>query len=1254
MITAAICVVGLAPTSTATAASGENDVATSGVVKRNWSDPVPAGMLRFPDVSATHIVFSYANDLWLVPRKGGTATPLASPPGGEVFPRFSADGQSIAFVGNYEGNTDLYTLPVVGGVAERVTYHPSSETLCDWLPDGRLLFYARGRVNIGSQSQLFTVDSSGSMAKKLPVPYGTVASISDDGKWLAYTPNTRDSRTWKRYQGGLATDIWLFNLEDHSAEKITDWLGTDTQPMWWDNTLYYLSDAGEHHRINLWKYSPKSKKHTQVTFYSDNDIKWPAVGPGYKNQGEIVFQLGSDLMLFNLKMNKGEKVEVFIPGDSADVRHKEVDASKFIQSWDISPTGKRAVAQARGDIWSLPSEKGIARNLTRSEAVSDRSPAWSPDGRWIAYFSDASGEYELWMTQSDGKGETKQLTSAGGVFKNSMTWSPDSKKIIYLDCAGTMRMLTLESGEIKVLDESRYGFWVGAIQGVNWSHDSQFVTYAKVADSSAQTSIWICNTEDGSTNQVTSGFFGDASPTFDRQGKYMYYASSRNFSPTYSEIDSTFIYENSMEILAVPLQAESDRLWEPTNDEEKWDEEKEDDEEGAEENDEGAEEDEGDEGDDENEGDDEAESKKAAPADALSGAWEGNLTGSELPPEGVPLTIHLQLGEGGSVTGDMVTPLGTASVDTGTFDAASGELKLQLTADIGFSLSVNAKVNGESMTGTAESPEQGMTFKFELSRTSTGTSAEGGDDSDDDDKPAERVEIDFEGFEARAIRLPISVGTFGNLQVNHKNQLLYSRRGTGGGIKLFDLDDDSKSEKSVGSGFGFTLSADGKKLMTGRGTSVNIQAASAGGSGKTVPTAGMMVHINPKEEWGMLFTDAWRIFRDYFYDPNMHGVDWQWVHDHYKAMVPHCASREDLTFLIGEMISEVNVGHAYVGSHGDPSPSASRVSIGMLGVDWELHDGAYRISKILRGADWDTDAVGPLAMPGIDVNEGDYLLAVNGVAVDASLSPYAAFQGMGNTEVMLTVSAKPSLDDEAREVLVKTASSESGLRYRNWIEQNRKYVEEKSNGRLGYIYVPNTGTNGQNDLYRQFYGQTLKEGLIIDERWNGGGQIPNRFIELLNRPVTNYWATRGSQDIHWPPDSHQGPKCMLINENAGSGGDAFPAYFRQAGLGKLIGKRTWGGLVGLSGNPRLADNGSLTVPTFGFYAREGHWSIEGYGVAPDIEVMDDPSLMTEGGDPQLDAAIEHMMAEIESNPFVQPKRPEFPNRSGAGIDEAHQ
>jgi len=1212
------------------------------VVAQSPTEPVPAGMLRFPDVSSSQIVFTYANDLWLVPREGGMASPLAGPDGAERSAKFSPDGQSVAFVGNYDGDTDLYTLSIHGGYAERVTHHPSNENLLEWQNDGTLLFYANGLAGLARQAQIFTVPTSGGMPQTLPVPYGTVGSVSADGKWLAYTPRTRDGRTWKRYRGGLATDIWLFNLETLAAEKITDWEGTDTQPMWSHGNLYYLSDAGSNQRMNLWKYDPERRKHLQITHYADDDIKWPSMGPGPSGRGEIVFQLGHDLMLYDMAKKKAKSVEVFVPGERINLRPHMVDASKFLQGMDVSPSAKRVVAQARGDIWTLAAENGSPRNLTRTAGVAERSPAWSPDGQWISYFSDVSGEYELHVTQSDGKGETKVLTSDGGVFKLGMTWAPDSKSLVYADCGGTLYHHNLETTETKVVDESPFGFWIGSISGVSFSHDSRWLTYSRADSDSAQTSIWIYDLTEGIKRQVTSGFFQDASPSFDRKGKYLFYSSTRRFAPSYSDVDSSFIYENSQVLLAVPLQADAERLWEPESDEVTW---------GDDEAEDGADSDA-----EKGEGSDAADSADAndqdSAGDGVSGTWESTLLAPDISSEGLPLTIQIEVSKDGSVSGSVQIPTGSAEITGGSYDFDTGALHLDLTTDEGQAVSIDATISGDSISGGGTIAAEGIEFTFEGTRAS-GSGGSGGEGQDDqgDDEAAEEVLIDFEGFEARAFALPVPSGNFGNLQVNHKNQLIYARFGDNSGIKLFDLKDDKKAEKEVGSGFGFTISADGKKMLVGRGGGAKIQDASAGSTAKSISTKGMQVLVSPSEEWPQLFTDAWRLFRDYFYDPNMHGVDWQGVHDHYAAMIPFCASREDVTFVIGEMIAEANVGHAYLAGNGDGSARGPNVNVGMLGVDFALENGAYRITNILRGADWDTDAISPLAVAGVDVQAGDYLLAVNGVALDTSVDPWAAFLGLGNQEVMLTVNAEPTQDENARDVLVKTINSERNLRYRAWIEGNRKRVEEESGGRLGYIYVPDTGQNGQNDLFRQFYGQILKDGLIIDERWNGGGQIPTRFIELLNRPATNYWATRGKQDIHWPPDSHQGPKCMLINEDAGSGGDAFPAYFRRAGIGKLIGRRTWGGLVGISGNPQLIDGGAITIPTFAYYDTDGTWGIEGHGVDPDIEVMDDPSKMQDGGDPQLAVAIEHMMNELKNNPYVKPKRPAYPDRSGIGVTE---
>ncbi len=1233
-----------------------------------------AGMLRYPDVSKTHVVFAYANDLWLVDREGGQATPLVSPPGQELFPRFSNDGNTIAFMGSYEGNLDLYTIPVTGGIATRVTHHPAGEFLSAWVGADKLIFTSAGMSGLGRMGKLFTVSTSGGLPEALPVPYGALGTISDDGAWLAYTPHSRDQRTWKRYRGGMATDIWLFNLQTNESKKITDWEGTDSIPMWHGKKVYYLSDEGESHRLNIWVYDTTTSRREQVTRFSEYDVKWPSIGPGPDGGGELVFQNGPRLYLLNLRNNQSNAIAVTIPGDRPKLRRQSINAADFIAGWDISATGKRAVVEARGDVWTLPAEKGMSRNLTRTDGVAERMPAWSPDGRWIAYLSDATGEYELYITQSDGRGETKQLTTDGGPYKYNPQFSPDSKLIYFSDKTGAMWLVTIETGEKKQID-----FNAGAANGptgANFSHDTRWLTYSRINDVTLTPSIWLYNIETGEKQQVTSDMFADGSPAFDRKGDYLYFASTRSVAnPEYSALDTTFIYENAQVLLAVPLREDIDYPWAAESDEEEWKDEEAKEEDGAAENgdaedadddgdadeadaedddadDEDAadddEQDDEDEGDDENgDEDDDEEEQPAKPDDGVSGTYEGEFSGTiqgQPMPPGMTFTIELTLNDDGSLTGSVTVPMGSGTIK-GTYDKATGECSGEIETDSGDTATFTGTVKDGSLKWEVTFQGENVTLNGER------TSKPEEDKKDEkSDKPREVVEIVFEGFERRAIQLPVSSGNFGNLAVNDKNQLIYARFGEGGGgIKLFDLDDDKKEEQTVAAGSGFGISGDGKMLIVPTGNSARIIKAAAGGSGETVKTANMIAQIDPRDEWMQVFTDTWRIFRDYFYVDNMHGVNWKGIYDLYKPMIADCNSREDVSFVIGEMISELNAGHSYY--WGGETDFAPQRSVGMLGCDFTLENGAYRISKIYEGGPWDADARGPLSWPGIDVKLGDYLLAVNRVPVDASKDPWAAFINLAGQEVELTVSEKPERDDDARDVIVPLLSSEGHLRYRAWIERNRAYVDEKSDGQVGYIYVPDTGINGQNDLFRQFYGQLHKKALIIDERWNGGGQIPTRFIELLNRPRTNYWAVRNGRDWPWPPDSHQGPKCMLINGLAGSGGDMFPWLFRQADLGKIIGTRTWGGLVGISGNPSLIDGGSPAVPTFGFYERDGTWGVEGHGVDPDIHVLDDPAKMLDGADPQLDTAVNLMLEEIQTHPYTPAKRPPNPDRAGMGVRE---
>ncbi len=1052
----------------------------------------------------------------------------------ELFPRCSPDGKTIAFIGNYEGNFDLYTLPTVGGVPFRVTYHPGFEQLTDWTPDGRLIFSSNMSSGIARAPKLFTVAATGGMPEALPVPYGSAGTLSDDGKRLLYTPRNRDSRTWKRYKGGLASDLWTYNLRTGASKRLTEWDGTDTQPMWHGNDVYYLSDAGPNHRLNIWKYEAAGGNHRQVTKFEDDDVRWPAIGPGPDGRGEIVFQNGADLYLLDLATEAAKVVKVQIPGDRPTLAPRLVDVSGSISGWSISPKGKRVAVAARGDIWTLPAKDGFPRNLTRTAGTAEKDPAWSPDGRWIAYLSDATGEYELYITQSDGKGETKQLTRGGKVIKVNPSWSPDSRKIVFGDKTGYVLMLhDLDTGKTTEIDRDP----LGGDFNVGWAPDSRFFAYARSTGNFTTNALFIYSFLDGKSRQVTADMFGEGRPVFGPEGKYLFFPTARSFRPTYSDVDSTFVYVGSNVLAVAPLKADIDSPFAPKNDEAEFKE------------------DAGEDGDGKT---DKAKEKKGKKSDKDKGNHGG------------------------------------------------------------------------------ENAENG-----------------GGKDKK---KKEVKVEIDFEGLASRVVQVPVPAGRLNNISVTKKGHLLYVRTPVGPGAKpsilLLDPKDEKHEEKTLVKGAGaYELAADGETMLYLQKRKGFIRKAAPNGKPKPVPTSGMTAEIDPREEWAEVLREAYRYERDYFYDPNMHGVDWENVYKHYASMLKDCTTRNDVGFLVREMISELNIGHAYYRSAPEENQGPRR-PVGMLGADFELDHGRFRFAKIYGGAQWDLDARGPLGRPGVDVKEGDYLLQVNGVEPDPSKAVWAAFLGKAGSTVELTVSAKPELDDDARTVLVKTAGSERGLRYRNWIEMNRRYVEEKSGGKVGYIHVPDTGVNGQNELFRQYFGQVKKEALIIDERWNGGGQLPNRFIELLNRPIIHYFSIAGDFEFPVPFDGHQGPKCMLINGWAGSGGDAFPSYFRQAGLGPLIGRRTWGGLVGIMGARPMVDGSGVTVPQFAYYEKNGTWGIEGYGVAPDLEVMDDPAEMRDGNDPQLNAAIDEMLKEIKTDGYHPPKRPAYPDRSGMGITEA--
>ena len=1075
---------------------------------------INARLLRQPDVSATQITFVYAGDIWVMSKDGGVAQRLSTPNGEESFPRFSPDGSLIGFTGNYDGNQDIYVMASTGGLPNRITHHPGPDRMLDWYPDGGSILYATPMTSEKQRyRKLYKVSKEGGLPEKLPVPYGEFGAISPDGATLAYMPLSRDFRTWKRYRGGTAPEIWLFGLSDHQAKNLTDHEANDGQPMWHGSTLYFLSDRDENMRANIWAYDLETDAVRQVTDFADFDIHFPAIGPE-----DMVFENGGKLYLLDLATEELRPVEVQVLTDKATLRPRPVKVADRIEGGDISPSGKRAVLEARGEIFTLPAEHGVVRNLTQSSGVAERHPSWSPDGKLIAYFSDRSGEYELTVRPSDGTGGETTLTSLGAGYRYEAQWSPDSKKVVFIDNLKVIRLYDFDTGSLTEVDEA---LWMthGALLGfeVSWSADSRWFAYARGLKN-RQNSVFLFDTADGSRHQLTSGFVECYSPVFDPEGEYLYYLSDNSFSPIYGELDRTWIYTNTTSVVAVPLRDDVPSPLAPRNDVEE-----------AEKDDEKA---------DENDGD-----------------------------------------------------TGKGKKDNGKKDEDNGD----------------------------EEKEKEKT------------------------KP---VEIDIDGFEARAVVLPPEAGQYGGLGAV-KGKVIYQRQPRTGSdtenspIVFWDLEE--REEKTiVGTADGYALSADGKKMLVIKeGSFAIVGVGPKQKMDKPLATASMEMTVDPAAEWRQIFNDSWRLERDYFYDPGMHGVDWEAMRERYGALLDDAVTRWDVNFVIGELIGELNTSHSYRGG-GDVQQGARR-GVGLLGVDWEFAEGAYRIKKIVTAAPWDTEVRSPLAESGIEVSEGDWVLAVNGQLIDTAADPWAAFEGLADTTVILTVNDRPSLEG-AQEVLVETLSSENRLRNLAWIEANRKMVEQASDGRVGYIYVPSTGRGGQTELYRMFRAQYNLEGLIIDERFNSGGQIPDRFVELLIRPVVSYWAVRSGRDAQTPTIGHNGAQVMLINAWSGSGGDAFPYYFRAAGLGPLIGTRTWGGLIGYSGQPGLIDGGGLTVPTFSFYDLDGEWAVEGYGVDPDIEVVDDPSLMLDGGDPQLDRAIAEVLKALEENPPVRPQRPEYPVR----------
>ncbi|MFZ1369718.1 MAG: PDZ domain-containing protein, partial [Ferruginibacter sp.] len=1019
--------------------------------------------------------------------------------GVESFPKFSPDGRMIAFSGNYDGNSDAYTIPVNGGVPLRLTSHGFPDRVVDWTPDGKRILFASGRESGRNRfNQFYTVGATGGPAEKLPFAYAEFGSYSPDGKQMAVTFISQAFRNWKRYRGGMNATIHLFNFTNNSSQNISlNEMAASELPMWHGEFIYFLSDRGSEERMNLWRYAVTGKKYEQLTNFKDYDIHFPSAGPD-----DIIFEQGGKLYLFSFATQKSGAVPINVVTDKAALKPRSVTADRYVQHAGISPDGNRALMEARGDVFSLPAENGYVKNISRSTNANERYPAWSPDGNTIAYWSDRSGEYELWLAQPGKEDAPKKVTSYGDGFRYKLYWSPNSKKIVFIDNAMKIKMYDITNGSTTDIDQA-LRFMHGGCEGfsVSWSPDSRWFTYGRDLNN-YHNAVYIYDTRNKKNTQVTDGYYNCDNPVFDTEGKYVYFTTNQNYTPYYSDIDNSFIYGNSTQIAVISLKKSTPSILFPKND------------------------------------------TVAVKAD-------------EMPAE--------------------------KKKDT-----------------------------------TAKKPASNA------------------------------VDIDFDGIQNRMVILPPAAANYGKL-ASVKGKIVYqklpnlgSAQDTKTSLKYFDI--DKREEKNILDDINdYWLCANTNKMLVRRGAAYTIIKPEENQKfEKTLRLAEMEMMVDPKAEWKQLFDDAWRMERDYFYDPGMHGVNWNTVKDRYSKMLEGALTREEVDFIIGEMIGELNASHTYHG--GGDMERTNNKNVGYLGVDWLAEGKFYKIKTIIRGAAWDAATRSPLDQPGIDIKEGSYIIAVNGMPITTDQEPFAFFTGLDKKTVELTYNSTPSFAG-AKTAIVQTMDNEYQLRFLAWIEANRKRVDAATNGEVGYIYVPSTGRDGQEELTRQFNAQWDKKALVIDERFNSGGQIPDRFIEMLNRTPLAYFATRDGAAWPWPPFAHFGPKVMLMNGWSGSGGDAFPDYFRKKNLGPLIGTRTWGGLIGISGMPLLIDGGNITAPTFRMYNPDGSWFKEGHGVDPDIKVDEDLGLMSRGTDPQLERAIIEIKAALKSKGYNAPKTPGYEKRN---------
>lgn len=1062
-----------------------------------------------PSLSRTQIVFAYAGDLWLAPRDGGAATRLTTGVGIESRPSFSPDGSLVAFSGQYDGNTDVYIVPAAGGIPRRLTYHPGADEVVGWTPDGRRVIFRSGRASatVGLPT-LYTVGLEGGFPEALPLPTAVSGSYSADGARLAYVPTQQWQAAWKRYHGGQTTPVWIVSLADLKVEAVPRDNSNDSNPMWVGDKIYFLSDRKG--PVSLFVYDLGTKRVEQALANDGLDFKSAAAGPG----GIIIEQFGA-LRFFDPATGTAKPIPVTLEGDLPEVRPHYVKVGQRIAASGISPNGARAVFEARGEILTVPAEKGDIRNLTKTTGVMERDPSWSPDGRSVAYFSDESGEYALHIRDQSGQGAVKRIgLGQPPSFFYRPTWSPDGKKIAYNDKRLTLWYVDIDKG-LPVKVDTTYYYNPTFTFDFSWSPDSRWITYTKQLPSHMDV-IMVYSLETGRASQVTDGLSDAKYAAFDKSGKYLFFTASTDVG--------------------------------------------------------------------------------------LTPGWL-NMTSMDRP---VTRSVYMAV-----LKKDLPSPLAPESDD----EKPKEDEKR-----------ADAPKAGEAKDKAKEKAKE---------------------------TPAEpvKVGINFDGLGQRILALPVPARNYialgaakeGIVFLLEAPQAFTAMLGgpASNTLQKFDLS-TRKIDKFLDGVGSFWLSATGEKILIGQGWQGTI-ASTAGpvepGKG-VLKTGDMEVYVEPLVEWKQMYHEVWRLERDFFYDAGLHGLDLAAIEKRYAPYVEGVASRQDLNYLFEEMLGELTCGHVFVG--GGDLPEVKTVGVGLLGADYKIENGRYRFARVYDGENWNPQLRAPLTQPGVNVAAGEYLLAVNGHEVTAAEEIYAPFEATAGKQTVIKVGPSPD-GKGAREVTVVPVGNEYNLRNLAWVEDNRRKVDKLSGGRLAYVWLPDTAEGGYSNFNRYYFAQIGKDGAVIDERFNQGGLIADYIIDYMRRPLMGYFAARDGADYKTPVGSIYGPKVMIINEYAGSGGDMMPWLFRAAGIGPLVGKRTWGGLVGMNGAAPLMDGGFTGAPQSGFWNPNGTWDVENHGVDPDVEVEMDPAAVQAGHDPQLEKAVEVALELLAKNPPPKHKKPDYPN-----------